>query len=321
MALRQICFRRRHPVLSVALALGLVGFYWGCSTIKDTTRSTARTLTDTSRKVTGAFTGAGSDVRYKIALIGIGDQPAGSPSSFPSFFQKALAEHLKADCSECIVDAAVGEILKSPPRLASGQLDGYAMTFVARPSGLNFFVVGTLSDSRLTDEKTGFWLWKDTRYKIRAVLRLEVIDTSTGTKALDETLSGEAVIDELRHQQLQDGGPLPFSEIEPILKQMLPEARYRVCSAIRSQPWQGFIVGVEGSRITVSSGSAVGLSPGRLLEVFGSGRMIESSDGRRFMRPGDRLGEARVSSVTPDRAEADLVQPFSLGPGGVVRLK
>ena len=321
MALKQICFRRRHAVLSVVLALGIVVFPSGCSTIKDTARGTVRAVSDTSRKVTGTFTAAGSDVRYKIALIGVENQPAAKPSLFSAVFQKALAANLKTDCSECIVDAAAGDVLKSPPRLASGLVDGYALALIGRPRGLNYFVVGTLSDSRLTDEKTGFWLWKDTRYKIRAVLRVEVIDSATGTKALDETLSGETVIDELRHQELLDGGPLPFAEIEPILNQLLPEAGYRICSAIRPQPWQGFIVGTEERRITISSGSAVGLSPGRMLDVYGGGRVVESNDGRRFMRPGDRLGEARISSVSADQAEAVLSQPFQTNPGGTVRLK
>lgn len=321
MALKQIGFRRWQAILSVVLLLGAAGFHSGCTTIKDTARNTVRTVSDTSRKVTSTFTAANTDVRYKIALIGVENQPAANPSLFPVLFQKAFAANLKNDCPECIVDAAVGEIIKSPPRLASGLIDGYALALMGRPRGLNYVVVGTLSDSRLTDEKTGFWLWKDTRYKIRAVLRVEVIDSATGTKTLDETLTGETVIDELRHQQLLDGGPLPFSEIEPILNQLLPEAGYRLCAAIRPQPWQGFIVGADERRITISSGSTVGLSSGRTLEVYGSGRVVEGGDGRRFVRPGDRLGEARISSVSPDQAEAVLSQPIQTGPGGTVRLK
>jgi hypothetical protein len=321
MALQQIWLRRWHAGLSLLLALGILVLHSGCTTLRDTARSTARAVSDTSRKVTGAFTAAGTDIRHKIVLIGVDSQPAANPSFFPGVFQKALAANLKNDCPQCIVDAAVGDILKSPPRLASGPIDGYALALIGRPRGVNYFVVGTLTDSRLTDEKTGFWLWKDTRYKIRAVLRVEVIDSATGTKALDETLSGETVIDELRHQELLDGGPLPFTEIEPILNQLLPEAGYRICAAIRSQPWQGFIVAAEGPRIAISSGSAVGLSHGRMLQVYGGGRVVESNDGRRFIRPGDRLGEARISSVSADEAEAVLSQPIQPDPGGTVRLK
>ncbi len=303
------------------LVLWLVMCFFGCTTIKDTARGTVRTVSDTSRKVTTVFTAAGADIRHQIALIGIENQPAAHTSAFPAFFQKSLTVFLKSDCPKSVVDVTVGEILKSPPRLASGQIDGYALAIIGRPRGLNFFVIGTLSDTRLMEEKTGFWLWKDTRYKIRAVLRLEVFDSATGTKALDETFSEEAVIDELRYQQLQEGGPLPFGEIEPILNRLLPEAGYKLCVALGQQPWQGFIVGAEEGRITISSGSAVGLSVGRTLDVYGSGRLVESREGLRFLRAGDRTGEARIVAVSSDKAEAEVNPPATGGPGGTVRLK
>lgn len=303
------------------LGLGLVIYLCGCTAIKDTARGTARTVSDTTRKVTRTFTAAGSDLRQRIALIGIQNQPATSTSDFGGFFQNSLAGFLKSDCQEIIVDLAVGEVLKSPPRLASGQIDGYALAVIGRPRGLNFFVIGTLSDARLTEEKTGFWLWKDTRYKIRAVVRLEVIDSGTGSKTLDETFSEEAVIDELRHQQLKEGGPLPFEAIKPILDRLLPQAGSTLCSALGQQPWQGFVVGAREGRITLSSGSAVGLAVGRKLEVYASGRMVEGREGLRLLQPGERVGEAQIVAVSPDRAEADVSPPAAAGPGGTVRLK
>lgn len=317
---RKTRFRRWRLALPLLLTLPLALSFSGCTTIRDTAKGTVRAVSDTSRKVTGALTPSGSDLKYKIALIGIDNQPAPS-SGFRVLFQKRLTGLLENECGGSVVDQTVGEVLKTPPRLASGQVDGYALALMGRPRGLHFFVIGTLSDARLADEKTGFWLWKDTRYTIQAVLRIEAVDSATGTKALDETLSDEVVIDELRHEQLQAGGALPFAEIEPILERMLPEAGYRICAALNRQPWQGFIVAAGEGRITISSGSDVGLTAGRALEVFGGGSVVESKDGRRFLKPGDRVGEARVVDVSSDRAEATLSQPPFVGPGGTVRLK
>ncbi len=315
-----ICFRRRRQGPILILAFCLAFFSSACTTIRDTAKGTVRTVSETSRKMSNALTVSG-DLKHKIALIGVENPPPKSPSGFHAFFQKSLAGFIQNDCRKSIVDEGLGELLPSPPRLASGQVDGYALAVIGRPRGLNFFVIGTLSDTRLMDEKTGFWLWKDTRYKIRAVLRVEVIDSATGSKAMDETLSDEVVIDELHYQQLQESGPLPFGEIEPILNRLLPEAGSRLCAALDRQPWQGFIVGTDGGRITISSGSAVGLSVDRTLEVYGSGRVVESKGGMRFLQPGDRVGDARVGSVSSDQAEAVFRQPAVLGPGGTVRLK
>ncbi|MCU0605395.1 MAG: hypothetical protein MUC33_22355 [Desulfobacterales bacterium] len=311
--------RRRGPIL--LLALGLALFFSGCTTIKDTAKGTVRTVGETTRKVGSALTPSASDLKYKIALIGLETPPQKGPSGFNAFFQKSLTAWLRADCRNSLVDEQVGQLLTSPPRLASGQIDGYALAALGRPRGLNFFVVGTLSDARLMDERTGFWLWKDTRYTLRAVMRVEVIDSATGTKAMDEIFSEELVIDELRHEQLQQAGPLPFGEIEPVLTRLLPEAGSRLCDALGRQPWQGFVVGADGGRISISSGSAVGLTVGRTIEVFGSGRPVENKGGLRFLQPGDRVGEARIESVSGDTSEAVLSQPAAVGPGGTVRLK
>jgi hypothetical protein len=316
-AFKKIYSHLSHQTLIVMLAPWLILSLCACTTVK----GTARAVTDTTRKVTGVFTPGGADLMHKIALIGIENQPTPGATGFAFFFQKALTGFLQNDCRGSVVDSAVGEILKSPPRLASGQIDGYSLAMMGRLRGLNFFVIGTLSDSRLLDEKTGFWLWKDTRYKIRAALRVEMIDSATGTKALDETFAAEAVIEELRHQQLQASGPLPLSEIEPILNRLLPEAGYKICTTLSNQPWQGFVVAAEEGRITISSGSAVGLSPGKVLEVFASGRIVQNKDGQRFQQPGDRVGEAQVSSVSAEKAEALISQPSPIGPGGTVRLK
>ena len=320
-AFKKIHSHRSRQILIAVLAPWLIFCLSACTTVKDTAKGTARAVTDTARKVTGVFAPGGSDLMHKIVLIGIENQPTAGRTGFPLFFQKALMGFLQNDCRGSVVDSAAGEILKSPPRLASGQIDGYSLAMMGRSRGLNFFVIGTLSDSRLLDEKTGFWLWKDTRYKIRATLRVEMIDSATGTKALDETFAEEVVIEELRHQQLQASGPLPLSEIEPILNRLLPEAGYKICTTLSNQPWQGFVVAAEEGRITISSGSAVGLSPGKVLDVFAGGRIVQSKDGRRFVQPGDRVGEARVSSVSAEKAEALLNQPSPVGPGGMVRLK
>lgn len=308
-------------VVAPTLALTLAVLAAGCTTIKDTAKGTVRTVSETSRKVGSALTPSGSDLKHKLALVGIETPPAKNPAGFSAFFQKSLAGALQGDCRVGVVDEGVGELLKSPPRQASGQIDGYALAALGRPRGLNFFVIGTLSDARLIDEKTGFWLWKDTRFMLRAVLRVELIDSATGTKALDETFSEEQVMDELRYQQLEQGGALPFAEIEPVLKKILPEAVARLCDALNRQPWQGFIVSAEEGRIRISSGSAVGLSVGRALDVYGAGRVVESKDGLRFLKPGIRTGEARIASVSADAAEAILSQPANVGPGGTVRLK
>jgi hypothetical protein len=212
--------------------------------------------------------------------------------------------------------------MKTPPRLASGQIDGFSLAMMGRPRGVNLFVIGSLTDVRFLDEKTGFWLWKKTRYRLRVTLRLEIVDSATGTKAMDEILREESVVDEMRYEELKEaGGGIPLTEIAPLLSRLLREAGYKTCEVIRSQTWCGFIAAADQNRITVSAGSAVGLTPGSVLVVFDKGRVVENKDGQRFLSPGEKIGEARVESVAADQASAVLSQPAPAFAGGTVRLR
>jgi hypothetical protein len=303
-------------------SMGLIMAYTllSCTTVKDTAKGTARTVRDSSRKITDAIT-PGGGIKKKVTLIGIEAPGVSRQAGFAAHFSQALSGYLQHECHEALLDEAVGAILKSPPRLASGQIDGYSLAMMGRPRGINFFVIGSLNDVRFLDEKTGIWLWKDTRYKIRATLRVEIIDSAVGAKALDESIAEEMIIDETKYEALKEAGAIPLAEILPLVTRLLDEAGYNTCAALRSQPWQGFVTAADRDRLTISAGSAVGLSPGKRLEVFDRGRVVEGRDGRRFLKPGDKIGEARIESVAADQAEAVLSQPAAPTAGGTVRLK
>ena len=320
MPLRQTTLGSVQSIAAFILGLMIAWGPMGCTTIKDTAKGTARTVSESSRKVADAIT-PGGGIKRKLTLIGIETRAGSSQADFGVHFSQAVSEYLQNDCQEALVDEAVGAILKSPPRLASGQIDGYSLAMMGRPRGINFFVIGSLTDVRFLDEKTGIWLWKETRYRIRATLRLEIIDSAAGAKALDETLWDEMIVDETRYEALKEGGAIPLTEILPVLTRLLREAGYKTCATLRSQPWQGFVTAVDQNRLTISAGSASGLSPGKGLEVFDRGRVVEGKDGRRFLKPGNKIGEARIESVSADQAEAILSQPAALTAGGTVRLK
>jgi hypothetical protein len=309
------------------IAAMLLGFLFiltgtGCTTIKETAKGTARTVSESSRKLVDAVTPAGSGLKYKIALMGIEARGEPGQAGFGTQFTQGLSEYLQKECREALLDENATAFMKSPPRLASGQIDGFSLAMMGRPRGVNLFVIGSLADVRFLDEKTGFWLWKKTRYRLRASLRLEIVDSATGTKAMDESLTEESIVDEMRYEELKEaGGGIPFSEIAPLLSRLLSEAGYKTCEVMRSQPWSGFVVAADRNRLTISAGSAVGLAPGRVLEVFDKGRVVENKDGQRFLLPGGKIGEARVESVAADQAAAVLSQPASAGPGGTVRLR
>ncbi len=81
------------------------------------------------------------------------------------------------------------------------------------------------------------------------------------------------------------------------------------------------MVSAENGAILLSAGSDAGLAAGRVLEVFGLGAPLVGKDGQRFVPIGEKLGEATVSIVSRDSAQALFERWELVRDGGTVRMK
>jgi hypothetical protein len=307
--------KTKDPVL--VLVLLLIWAVAGCTAAKKTADAVVETSSD---MVDWALPAGRPDLRQTLALIGVESGLTNVPAGFAEHFRQALPGFLKKDCGETVIDTAAGG-LKAPPRLPSGLLDGYALAGLGREHGVNFFLIGTLVDVQVKDELKGFWLWKDDRYSIQTVVRLELVDCATGAKILDDTSRTETQIDSIKYEEIEQFKTIPFADLVPAITTLLRKDGKRVCTAMHSLPWQGFVVAAEPGRITLSSGSQAGLSAGRTLEVFSIGPVVTGKDGQRFLSVGDKLGEATLTAVAEDRAEAAFGDWERLKEGGTVRVK
>jgi hypothetical protein len=300
----------------LVLVFLLMGALAGCSAVK----KTADTVVETSSDVVDwALPGGRPDLRQTVALIGVESSLPSVQAGFADHFRKALPGFLKKDCGEALIEEEAA--VKTPPRLPSGLLDGYALAVLGRQRGVNFFLIGTLVDVRVKDEPKGFWLWKDTRYSIQTVVRFELVDSATGAKILDDTSQTETEIDSLKYEEIEQFKNIQFADLTAAITTLFRKGGKLVCTAMHSLPWQGFVVAAERDRITLSAGSRVGLSAGRTLELFSIGPVFTSKDGQRFLSVGDKVGEATLATVSEDRAEAAFGGWERLKEGGTVQVK
>jgi hypothetical protein len=288
----------------------------GCSAARKTADAVVETSSDV---VDWVLPGGQPDLRQTVALIGVESSLPSVQAGFADHFRQALPGFLKKDCAEVVIDEAAA--VKTPPRLPSGLLDGYALAVLGRQRGVNFFLIGTLVDVRVKDEPKGFWLWKDTRYAIQTVVRLELVDSATGAKILDDTSRTETEIDSLKYEEIEQFKNIQLADLTPALTTLFRKGGKLVCTAMHSLPWQGFVVAAERGRITLSAGSRAGLSGGRMLEVFNIGPVFTSKDGQRFLSVGEKVGEATLATVAEDRAEAAFGGWERLKEGGTVQVK
>jgi hypothetical protein len=301
----------------LVLVLLLIWAVVGCSAAKKTADAVIETSSDA---VDWLLPVGRPDLRQTVALIGVESSLPSVQTGFADHFRQALPGFLKKDCGEAVIDEAAGGV-KTPPRLPSGLLDGYALAGLGRQRGVNFFLIGTLVDVQVKDELKGFWLWKDNRYSIQIVVRLELVDSATGAKILDDTSRTEIEIDGLKYEEIEQSKNIQFADLTSAIATLFRKGGKLVCAAMHNLPWQGFVVAAEPGRITLSSGSRVGLSAGRALDVFNIGPVLTGKNGQRFLSVGDKVGEATLTTVSEDRAEAAFGGWARLKEGGTVQVK
>lgn len=310
--------RARWFIVLLLPVLVWAGGLTACTNLKNS----AAEVVEASREALGkAAPGTGVAAGRKVALIGVDAGMPGDTLGFAAYYRQQFQIQLEKECAGLRFDSDLSDDLKAPPRIAAGLLDGYAMALLGRRQGVDFFLVGTLMDFRLEQERTGFWLWKDTRFWIRAVVRVEVVDSATGAKIVDDRQMDQTEIDGLKHEELQQAQAVRLSDFQPALDRMLRKSARLLCKALRERPWQAFVVAAEGGAIVLSAGIDAGLVPGRVLEVFGPGAAMVGKDGQRFIPIGEKLGEATVSAVSRDSAQAEFARWELLRNGGTVRMK
>ena len=311
--------------------LGLLWFtgisfvFVSCSTgYKNTVDKTKKTVTKTTKKLTRKIRFSDDDLQRMAAVIGFENKSLYRSKDFTLLFRKGIPEFLNNECDDVTVadsdDDQSFKGFKELPKLPSGQVDNFALTIIGRELGLNAVITGSLDDIGLMDELRGM-VWKDTHHLIQILVSVEVYDTETGAKILDQSFSRKVEIEELDYELMQSEGKMMLPDLNETLSDLIKEMGETICWAVEDQSWNGFIIAVDGDKIILSAGSRAGLEPGDDFEVFDTSRIIEGLNGQRFFYHGQKTGEIRIVEVEPNKAKAVIVSDEGIKTGNSVRVK
>ncbi len=242
---------------------------------------------------------------------------------FQETLRQSLAGAFQRNCSGLIImmddDENYPSDFEKLPRLLSGGIDSFKLCETGRELGLTAIVTGSIADIKTGDELRGILLWKDSYPVINLTVHVDLLDTETGTKLLDESFTYKKDSDEIEMESIKSG------KIEPaFLKEafghIAVEAGKKVCERMKRESWKGYVSSVSGDKITISSGSNMGVAQGKAFEVFGNS-LIVGMHGQRFLVPGPKTGEVKITGVFGDSAEALIVSGDSIREGNTVRAK
>ncbi len=276
-------------------------------------------------KKSGNVTIKNSDLAKKVGIAIFKNKTSFKDRSYEKVFQEYLVESITDSCSDILLvkpgDTGYPDFLVKLPMNETESIDNLALAQLGRQTGMNAIVTGEIMGITGKEKKRGIIFFKNLRQFIYFQVKIEVYDTGTGVKLIDERYSEEIEIDELELELFKKKEIVNVSEVDDVFLKISEDIGEKICNAVNMPPWQGYITSVTENNIIISSGKKVGLVPGVVLEVFTTGEIIEGVDGHRFFTPGHKTGEVKLTTVYADSCEAILYTGSDIMEGCRVKIK
>jgi hypothetical protein len=294
-----------------------ITFVSGCTVFTGVSRKT--------KHITRGFKERDEDMKKMIGMAPFNNRTRLSDPNQETNFSETLIENAETLCSgvHILYSGAVGypEFLADLPKQGQGEIDNLELAKEGRLFGLNAILTIALTGINSFEEEKGFWWFKDTHNFIRVQIKVEMYDTETGTKLLDEIISRDIEVELFDIELLENQERFDVFLLEDAYEYFASTIAEKVCDALTIQPWKGYIVSVAGNKIILSSGETSRLVLGQVLEVFDSSEIIQGTDGHRFFMPGPKTGEIRITAVYDDSAEAAISTDSVVQVGNLVKTK
>jgi len=192
---------------------------------------------------------------------------------FQETLRKNLAGALQRNCSGLILmkadDGNYPSDFEKLPRLSSGGIDSFKLCETGRKLGLTAIMTGFITDIKTSEESRGILLWKNSYPAVSLTVQVDVLDTETGTKLLAESFTYKKYSDDIEMESIKSGKIEP-AFLKEAFEHIAVEAGKKICEIMRRGSWKGYVSSVSGDKITISSGSNMGVAQGKAFEVFGN---------------------------------------------------
>ena len=305
-------------VICCVLTLSMILLFTaGCSTLLSV-NTTAKRFIRNVRSPDG-------DLKKKVGIARFENKTTMLHQALELRYINYLVENLNASCPNIILvkpdDADVPDFLITLPKQESGWVNTLELAEAGRQTGLNAIVTGALTTIEKKQEERGFWWFKDIHYFFEVHLSVNVFDTLTGAKLLDESFAHEMEIDETEFTGSNTSSDVVTSIINEAFQKIAAGMGEQVCTQVVLQQWKGYITSVREDNMVIASGKNVGIAPGDIFEVYDSSEIFTGSAGQRFFIPGLKTGEIQVTKVFAESAEAVRISGETITEGSSIRPK
>ncbi len=196
--------------------------------------------------------------------------------------------------------------------------------------GMNVMLTAVLSPLETQRIKTGIWPFRKIKDETQIAMYVNAFDVINGTLLLTrlESVKIRTTADIIDEDEEEDSAEpqkikpdIEEKTLAKSLSQIVDRQAAEVSSALRERPWLGKIISSDASGTLINAGNDVGVVPGAVFEVLGTGATISSASGQPLALLGSKVGEIKVTEVMKDRALASAQEGSSFRAGQVIRFK
>jgi hypothetical protein len=195
--------------------------------------------------------------------------------------------------------------------------------------GMNVMLTGVFSPLETQRIRTGIWPFRKIKDETTISVYVNAFDVISHTLLLThlETIKIRTEPDILFEDDEEAADP---QKIKPDISEqtllnsfskIIADQAEEVRSALSERPWFGRIISSDAAGTLVDAGSDVGVVPGNVFDVLGSGETLRSVTGQTVTLPGQKVGELKVNEVMEDRALTSAEQGTSFRAGQIIRFK
>ncbi len=181
--------------------------------------------------------------------------------------------------------SAVSDRVRSPEY---GIVTDPAQARRADQMGMNVMLTAVFSPLETQRIKTGIWPFRKIKDETEIAMYVNVFDVINGTLLVTrlESVKIRTLADILDEDEEEAAEPQKIKpEIEEktlakSLSEVVDRQAAEVSSTLRERPWLGRIISSDASGTLINAGSDVGVLPGTVFDVLGTGETISSAGGQ-----------------------------------------
>jgi hypothetical protein len=293
--------------------------------------SSYSTMKKTTKRIIRDYKAPDGDLKKKVGIAFFENKTTFVGKGLEENLIRDLLETMKASCQDVLVlgpdDPDYPDYLVKLPRQASGLIDNFNLAKIGRQLGLNAVVSGAIIEITNHKEPRGILWFKDIHNFVQVNVMTEVYDIQTGAKFLDKSYTRKIEDEEILYEDgsyydaTDQTGEISTHIINDALKSIAEDMGEQICEAVVLEPWKGYITSTLAEKVVISSGENVGIRPGDIFDVYGCNGIVKGEEKHRFLVPGLKTGEIKITAVYPHHAEGILSSGQNIQAGCTIRPK